>query len=87
MANWRSDRETVHFFGPKWPFSAFWRYKNKERLLKGPDVKCHVPSTCLDASKEWFSIVIYSINRASEWLWLEIQQIPDALVWIILLEK
>ena len=33
-------------------FSAFWHFKNKERLLKGLDVKCHIPSTCLDASKK-----------------------------------
>ena len=26
-------------------FSAFWHYKNKERLAKGLDVKCHIPST------------------------------------------
>ena len=52
-------------------FSTLWHYKNKERFLKGSDVKCHIPSTCLDASKEGFSTVICSINRVSEWLWLE----------------
>ena len=36
-------------------FSAFCHYKNKERLLKGLDVKWHIPSTCLDASRMWFS--------------------------------
>ena len=34
-------------------FSAFWHYENKERPLRGSDVKCHIPSTCLDASKKW----------------------------------
>ena len=44
-------------------FSAFWHYKNKVRLLRGSDVKCHIPSTCLDASKKWFSIGMYSIKQ------------------------
>ena len=30
-------------------------YKNKERLSRGLDVKWHIPSTCLDASRKWFS--------------------------------
>ena len=47
-------------------FSAFWHYKNKERLSRGLDVKWHIPSTCLDASRKWFSTGIYSINSASE---------------------
>ena len=47
--------------------SAFWHYKNRERLSRGLDVKWHVPPTCLDASKKWVSIGIYSINRVSEW--------------------
>ena len=58
-------------------FSAFWHYKNRERLLMGSDIKWHIPSTCLDASKKRFSIGIYSINRASERLWLETQQTPQ----------
>ena len=58
-------------------FSTFWHYKNKERLSKGLDVKWHTPSTCLDASKMWFSAGIYSTNRASEWLWLEMQETPQ----------
>ena len=41
-------------------FSAFWHYKNKERPSKGLDVKWHIPSTCLDASSNWFSTGIYS---------------------------
>ena len=32
-------------------FSAFWHYKNTERLSKGLDVTWHIPSTCLDASR------------------------------------
>ena len=70
MANRRSHRETVHFFGPKWAIFGFWHYKNKERVSRDLDVKWHIPSTCLDAFKKWFSIGIYSMNRASEWLWL-----------------
>ena len=58
-------------------FSVFWHYKNKERLLRGSEVKCHIPSTCFDASKTWFSTGIYSINRASEWLWLEMLEAPQ----------
>ena len=78
MANWRSHRETVHFFGvPNGSFSAFWHYKNKERLSRGLDVKMARSSTCLDASKKWLFTGIYSINRASEWLWLENQEAPQ----------
>ena len=52
MANWRSRRETVHFFLVQdGSFSAFWHYKNKERLSRVLDVKWHIPSTCLDASR------------------------------------
>ena len=42
--------------------------QKKERISKGLDVKCHITSACLDASKMWFSIGIYSISRSSEWL-------------------
>ena len=49
-------------------FSAFWHYKNKERLSRALDVKWHIPSTCLDALRMWFATGIYSINRASGWL-------------------
>ena len=35
-------------------FSAFWHYKNHERLLKALEVKSHIPSPCLDASKTVF---------------------------------
>ena len=76
MANWRSHRETVHFFGPKWVIFGVLALQNKERLSRGLDVKWHIPSTCLDAYRKWFSIGIYSINRASEWLWLETQGTP-----------
>ena len=58
VANWRSGRETV---GPK---SVI--FGHKKRLSKGLDVKCGILSTCLDASRKWFSIGIYSINRVSE---------------------
>ena len=58
-------------------FSAFWHYKNQERLSRGLGVKWHIPSTCLDASRKWFfSTGIYSIKRAFEWLCLETQQTP-----------
>ena len=62
VATWGSQRETMHFFGS---FSAFWHYKNKERLSRGLDVKWHVPSTRLAGSRKWFSTGICSINRAS----------------------
>ena len=45
---------TAHCLGPKtknWSFSAFWHSKNSERFSKAPEVKSHVPSPCLDASK------------------------------------
>ena len=32
-------------------FSAFWHYKNNERFLKALEVKLHIPSPCLDVSK------------------------------------
>ena len=57
-------------------FSVFWHHKNKERLSRGLDVKWHIPSTCLDAPRKWFSTGIYSINKASNWLCLETQQTP-----------
>ena len=44
-------------------FSAFWHYKNKERLSKSLEVKWHIPSTCLEASRKWFATGIYIINR------------------------
>ena len=58
-------------------FSAFWHYKNKERLLVGSDVKWHISSKCLDVCKKRFSIGMYSINRAFERLWLETQETPE----------
>ena len=57
-------------------FSAFWHYKNKGGLSKGLDVNWHIPPTCLDSSRMWFSTGIYSINRASAWLWLKTQETP-----------
>ena len=65
------------FFVLNRSFSAFWHYKNKARLSKGLDVKWHIPSTCLDASRMWFSTGIYSINKTSELLWLKPQQTPQ----------
>ena len=44
----------MHFLVQNGSFSAFWNYKNKERLLRGSDVKCHIPSTCLDAPESSF---------------------------------
>ena len=52
------------FLVQNWSFSVFWHYKNEERLSNGLDVKWHIPSTCLDASRKWFSTGIYSINKA-----------------------
>ena len=40
------------FLAQNGSFSAFWHYKNKERLSRGLDVKWHIPSTCLDAFKK-----------------------------------
>ena len=77
MANWRSYSRTEHFFGLKSAIFGVLPLRNKERLSKGFDVKWHVPSTCLDASRMWFSIGIYSINRTSELLWLKLQQTPQ----------
>ena len=54
-------------------FWAFWHHKIR-RLLRGSDVKWHFPSTCLDASKKSCSFGIYSVDRASEWLWLETRE-------------
>ena len=36
-------------------FSVFWHCKNKQRLSRGLDVKWHIPSTCLDASRKFDS--------------------------------
>ena len=76
-ANWRSHRECVHFFGPKWVIFGVLALQTKERLSRGLDVKWHIPSTSLDASRKWFSTGIYSINRAFKWLWLEAQGTPS----------
>ena len=73
MAHWRSHSESVHFFWSKMGhFRRFGTTKIKERLSRGLDLKWHIPSTCLDASRKRFSTGIYSINMAFEWLWLEI---------------
>ena len=55
MANWRSHRETGHFFWSKiGHFRRFGTTKMRERLSRGLDVKWHIPFTCLDASKSGF---------------------------------
>ena len=71
MANWRSHRETVHFLGgPNWGrFRHFGTTKIRRGVSRALDAKWHIPSPCLDAHTFWVSIEIYSINRASEWLW------------------
>ena len=57
----------MHFFGPKQVFfRRFCTTKNMEGLVRDSDVKYHIPSTCLDASKKRFSAGIYSINRIHE---------------------
>ena len=38
--------------------------KNKARLPRGLDVKWHIPSTCLDAAKKWFSIGFFEHKQA-----------------------
>ena len=70
-------RKPCTFSAQNGSFSAFWHYKNKERLSRGLDVNWHIPSTCLDASRKWFSPGIYSINRASGWLWPENEETPE----------
>ena len=57
-----------------WKKLAFWHYRNKERVSRGLDVRWHVPSTCLDASKRGFYIGSHSMNRPSDCLWLETQE-------------
>ena len=39
---------------PLAPAPTFGAFRNKERLSRGLDVKWHIPSTCLDASRKWF---------------------------------
>ena len=62
------------FLAQNGSYSAFWHYKNKETFSRGLNVKWHIPSTCLDASRKWFSTGICSMNRTSEWLWLESEE-------------
>ena len=64
----------MHFLVQNGSFSASWRYKSKERRSRGLDVNWHIPSSCLDASRMWFSTGIHSINRASEWLQMATQE-------------
>ena len=62
---WRSYRETVHFFGPKWVIFGVLALQNQERLFMGSDVESYFPFACLDVWKKRFSIGIHSIYRAS----------------------
>ena len=71
--NWRSRSKAVHFFWSKMGRFRFWHY-NIKRDFRGI---WSIPSTCLDASRKWFSTGTYSINRASERLWLETPQKPS----------
>ena len=64
-------------FCSKWVIFGILTLQKKERLSRGLDVKWNIPSTCLAASKKWFSTGIYSIKRASEWLWPETQETPQ----------
>ena len=41
------------------------------------DIKWHIPSPCLDASRMWFSTGISSINRTFKCLWLKTRQTPQ----------
>ena len=69
--------KTCTFLAQNGSFPAFWHYTNNERLWRCLDVKWHNLLACVDASKKCFSTGVYSINRASEWLWLETQEAPQ----------
>ena len=77
MANWRSRSETVHFFGPKWVIFGVLALQKEGETFEGFGRKMAYSSSCLDAPKVWVSIEIYSINRASKWLWLVTQEAPQ----------
>ena len=66
----------VHISGPKWVVFGSWHYKDRERFWGALEVKWHIPSPCLPASKMLFS-GIYSIARGSDWLWQETQETPQ----------
>ena len=54
MASWCSRKETGHFFAfsaQNGSFSAFWHYKNNERLSRGLDRKWHIPLLVLMLQK------------------------------------
>ena len=44
------------FCGPEWVIFGVLALQNTERLLRGSDVKWHIPSTCLDAFKSVFPL-------------------------------
>ena len=64
MANWRSHRENRALFWSKsGHFRRFGTTKIGRDFRGGLDVNWHIPSTCLNASRKWFSTGIYSTNR------------------------
>ena len=56
----------------QWVVFDVWHYKNRFGRKMA-----HSFCSCLDACKKRLSIGIYSINRASERLWLETQETPQ----------
>ena len=54
-------------------FLAFSHYKNKERVLTWNCTFLYLSS----GLQKWLSTAIYSINRGSDLLWLEIQEAPQ----------
>ena len=54
-AHRRLQRETMHTFVPRWVMFSILVLKKSGERLEGCDVKSHIPSTCLDVSKLWFS--------------------------------
>ena len=69
MANWRSHKETVHFFGPK--------LQQEGETFEGLGRKMAHSSTCLDTSRKCLFTGICGISGASEWLWLETEEAPQ----------
>ena len=76
---WRTGVSTgkTCFFVKTGLFSALSHYANKERASRAFDAESQISSTCLGASKEMLSTEIsgiYSINKGSDWQWLENRQ-------------
>ena len=61
------------FWATNESFLAF----SQERVSMGFDVESHIPTVFLDASKQWLSTGIYSINSDSDWLRLETPKAPQ----------